>query len=297
MASLDDIWDIPADEIETVPAKSNAPLFLPSDESDNDAGPTASSRPSKSGAKATTSTQSKKQPSRAEIDALFADIDVPDDFQELAPALDLDALRRQADARNAHKARPAVPASRPTQTQTQSQYKGKGKGKDKGVYALDMDGGDEGEEDKEAGEGKDKKKKRKPVPKMDEARLLGKDGFPALIKTTKDWKPRGKGHEVCSFPLVLLVSVIEAFDIRQQTLTKYSKCTSSGQQECIRRHDFEILLIVLRSFVTPNGCMCVPFTFTFDRFIFVYRISLLIISYFHILGGTVGVARRIQRVD
>jgi hypothetical protein len=47
-------------------------------------------------------------------------------------------------------------------------------------------------------------KKRKPLPKLDEARLLGPDGFPALIAQTKGWKPKGKGHEVRSFQSMFL---------------------------------------------------------------------------------------------
>jgi replication fork protection complex subunit Csm3/Swi3 len=49
---------------------------------------------------------------------------------------------------------------------------------------LDGDGEDDGQ------------KKRKPLPKLDETRLLGKDGFPQLLKDTKNFKPKGKGHEV-----------------------------------------------------------------------------------------------------
>src|SRR5260221_3034387 len=36
----------------------------------------------------------------------------------------------------------------------------------------------------------DEKKKRKPVPKLDEARLLGKNGFLQLIMDTKHFKPK-----------------------------------------------------------------------------------------------------------
>jgi hypothetical protein len=32
--------------------------------------------------------------------------------------------------------------------------------------------------------------------KLDEARLLGADGFPALLKQTRGFVPKGKGHEV-----------------------------------------------------------------------------------------------------
>jgi replication fork protection complex subunit Csm3/Swi3 len=52
-----------------------------------------------------------------------------------------------------------------------------GKKEDKG-----KDGGDE--------------KKRKPLPKLDETRLLGPDGFEALLAQMKGFKPKGKGHEV-----------------------------------------------------------------------------------------------------
>ena len=46
----------------------------------------------------------------------------------------------------------------------------------------------------------DGKNKRKLVPKLDEARLLGKNGFLQLVKETKRFKPKGKGHEVSSTP-------------------------------------------------------------------------------------------------
>lgn len=44
------------------------------------------------------------------------------------------------------------------------------------------------------GKGEEEEKKKRP--KLDEERLLGKDGFPALIKMCKGFKPKGKGHEV-----------------------------------------------------------------------------------------------------
>jgi replication fork protection complex subunit Csm3/Swi3 len=47
--------------------------------------------------------------------------------------------------------------------------------------------------------GKDgERKERKKIAKMDETKLVGHDGFPALIKTTKGFVPKGKGHEVLS---------------------------------------------------------------------------------------------------
>jgi replication fork protection complex subunit Csm3/Swi3 len=45
--------------------------------------------------------------------------------------------------------------------------------------------------------GKDgERKERKKIARMDEARLLDSNGIPALIKSTKNFVPKGKGHEV-----------------------------------------------------------------------------------------------------
>ena len=164
---VDHIWDLPVDPPATTadPAPSNPPLFLTSD----DEGEVA----------ATAQPSANNDP---DIDALFNGID---DLNEFAPALDLDALRREADARNTRLVRAEISASIPaiqlsTTTTTKSGDGRKG--------PLDgIDGGDEND---------DGKKKRKPIPRLDEARLLGKNGLPQLIKDTKNFKPKGKGHEV-----------------------------------------------------------------------------------------------------
>lgn len=191
---LDDIWDEPLapSPPRTAPAAASAPgsparpsqgarkrttLFLSSDSEGEGAGGAATKghyRPR----------TPKKVPK--DIEALFDDLDdVPADDDdapgELAPALDLDALRRQADARHA-RAPPLtpheiLPSSSPSRDVDDGNGGGK-KGKD--------------DDDDELGG----KKKRKPLPKLDEARLLGPQGFPALVKQAKEFKPRGKGHEV-----------------------------------------------------------------------------------------------------
>ncbi|KAF9520633.1 hypothetical protein BS47DRAFT_1378805 [Hydnum rufescens UP504] len=52
------------------------------------------------------------------------------------------------------------------------------------------------EESKTADDKEDKdKKKRRPVVKLDEERLLGPNGFPALLEQYKRFKPTGKGNE------------------------------------------------------------------------------------------------------
>ena len=199
--SIDDIWDTPLDnspprarkDVLSTEAISNTParpspakrrrttLFLSSD-SENDA-PSTSKNTRNS--QHTPPTQSDKQ--KALIDALFDDLDGEDDdgFKELAPAPSIDELRRQAQASQRNRTR--IPTSTPHQIlpssspprdlgpeETEESGKGKGKGK----------------------KGEDGDKKRKPIPRLDETRLVGETGFPALIKQTKDFKPRGKGHEV-----------------------------------------------------------------------------------------------------
>jgi replication fork protection complex subunit Csm3/Swi3 len=62
---------------------------------------------------------------------------------------------------------------------------GSGGVKSKGGKSGPLGGMDSNEDGKE--------KKRKPVPKLDEARLLGLNGFPQLVKDTKNFKPKGGG--------------------------------------------------------------------------------------------------------
>jgi replication fork protection complex subunit Csm3/Swi3 len=185
---INDIWDLP---LETHPVNhpdgegptsspraSNPPLFLPSDD-EEDAAPNANAR---------------NDANNPDIDALFEGLDdIDDSFQELAPALDLDALRREADARNARAVRAElgaanIPAAEPSTSTAAAAAKTKTNGGRAGGVLDGLDGDGDGEEDG--------KKKRKPLPKLDETRLLGKDGFPQLLKDTKNFKPKGKGHEV-----------------------------------------------------------------------------------------------------
>ena len=184
---INDIWDLPlqnpvnnphGDRPTSSPRASNPPLFLPSDDEEEAASG------SNANARNDHDTNTNNNP---DIDALFEGLDdIDDSFQELAPALDLDALRREADARNARAVRAELGAAAEPSTAAAA-AKTKANGGRGG--ALDALGGDGDGED-------DGKKKRKPLPKLDETRLLGKDGFPQLLKDTKNFKPKGKGHEV-----------------------------------------------------------------------------------------------------
>jgi len=71
---------------------------------------------------------------------------------------------------------------------------GSGQGRDAAAQ-RNLNGDDEYGKSKK--KGKDEgEKKRKPIPKLNEERLVSTDGFPALIKTYKSFKIKGKGHEV-----------------------------------------------------------------------------------------------------
>lgn len=179
--SLDDIWDEPvASPPKPPPAGANSspqkrprqPLFLADSDSDYERPP---KRPTPA-----------PPPARSDVDALFEDLDKDgedDDltYKPLAPALDLGRLAKEAEARHARAGQTA-----PSQTLAG--------GSKTGAAAKDVFGKDEGKG--KSGDGE--KKGRKVLPKLDEERLVGPDGFPLLIKEIKGFKPNGKGNEVHS---------------------------------------------------------------------------------------------------
>jgi replication fork protection complex subunit Csm3/Swi3 len=176
MASLDDIWDEPIvassprprpvtiisddDEDDVAPRRSRRPLFL--EDSDDEQPPV--------------------QKPASDIDALFADIDDDDFFSKpLSAAPDLEAIRREAAAKHAK----ALATLTPHEILPSSSP------------APDLPGGNDLVKEKSKdGKNEGRKKERKKVPRLDEGRLLGADGFPQLIQDTKHFKPKGKGHEV-----------------------------------------------------------------------------------------------------
>ncbi|KAK7693523.1 hypothetical protein QCA50_003091 [Cerrena zonata] len=161
-AALESIWDLPVENspVRRSPPSNRSSLFLNSGSEDEDEAPKPSAPKS----------SSSKSKNKALIDAMFDDLDDdPDDA--FAPALDVDALRREADERNAKllSQRSILSSSPP----------------------RDIDDASKETENL----GKNGKPKRKPPPKLDESKLLSEEGFPALIKEAKKFKPRGKGHE------------------------------------------------------------------------------------------------------
>jgi replication fork protection complex subunit Csm3/Swi3 len=180
MDSLDSIWDEPP--VETVPKRSSEPpddrdephrpakrprqaLFLSDSEDDVDA-----SGPSRPRAAA-------KAPAlNAELDALFADSD-DEELRPLPGRIDEAEITRRAEER----ARREMPTLTPYQVMLSSSPP-----RDTGSPSG-----------KKAGKGDAEKKERRRIVKLDEARLLNPTyGFPQLVKMTKDFKIKGKGHEV-----------------------------------------------------------------------------------------------------
>ncbi len=53
-------------------------------------------------------------------------------------------------------------------------------------------------EEKDKDDKKEQKKEKKKIARLNEALLVGPSGFPQLIKDTKDFKIKGKGHEARS---------------------------------------------------------------------------------------------------
>lgn len=176
--SLDDIWEEPIASPPT-PApvggdlspqkRPRQSLFFSDSDSDHE-------RPPKRATPA-------PPQARPDVDALFEDLDKDgedDDlrYKPLAPALNLEKLAKEAEARHAHARQTA-----PSQT-----LAGGSKNERPGGTGKDKSG--------ELGDGDGEKRGRKVLPKLDEERLVGPDGFPLLIKEIEGFRPKGKGNEV-----------------------------------------------------------------------------------------------------
>ncbi|GLB34906.1 putative swi3-domain-containing protein [Lyophyllum shimeji] len=184
MDSLASIWDDPVEQHvqhdipQTSLLRTQGPLFLEgSDDEDAPRPPPQNPAPEVD----------------VDIDAMFADVENDDDpfnFEPLTSKLDTEALQREAEAR--HKRN--MPSLTPHAILSSSP-------------AKDAGHDDEGSKSKSTGgeKGKDAKKERRKPVRLDEGRLLGPTGFPKLIKDTKNFKPKGKGHEATDLNRLLQV--------------------------------------------------------------------------------------------
>lgn len=191
MSAVEDIWDLPVEP--SSPRRTSAPHVVDDDDDEVDIASRSSKRPRSEPLFLVDSDDdqpSARHPaptpsaSRNEIDAMFQEAEDDDglDFQPLAPSLDFAALTRQANAKHA---KTALPSLTPHEVLPSSSPPPDGGGAAE-WSAKGGKGGDDGE-----------KKERKKIARMDETRLVGPSGFPALMKSTKDFTPKGKGHEVC----------------------------------------------------------------------------------------------------
>lgn len=166
MDSLDNIWDDPVDDIlahAQSSSSSHQPLFLADSDEENSRQPPTKDVPD------------------VDIDAMFAEVEAEDDpfsFKPLTSNINTEALTREAEARH----KKAMPSLTPHAIMSSSPPRDPGNDQ-----TSKKTGGQKGKEGI--------KEKRKPV-RLDEGRLLGPNGFPKLIKDTRNFKVKGKGYEV-----------------------------------------------------------------------------------------------------
>jgi replication fork protection complex subunit Csm3/Swi3 len=182
--SLDDIWSEPLEQSPSRTAKlADSRILSDDDEEDNVFRPSKRQRSSlflkgsdDEDEPTTPVVKRTNSQVRPDIDALFDDIDDPpvNTAKRSSKPFDLEAMRREAK-RNAEK---EIGPSSPSRYAIQSSSPPRDGLS--GAFGADAPIGD----------------KKRQIPKLDEERLLGKDGFPALIQMCKDFKPKGKGHEV-----------------------------------------------------------------------------------------------------
>ncbi|KAI5117657.1 hypothetical protein M0805_008887 [Coniferiporia weirii] len=121
---------------------------------------------------------------RPDIDSLFDDLEEPTDARSASRAskpFDLATARREAQLR-AEKEAPASSFPRYAVQSSSPPREGFGEEGKTGAFG--------------ARKGDDATKEKRPIAKLDETRILSRDGLPALVQLCKDFKPRGKGHEL-----------------------------------------------------------------------------------------------------
>lgn len=229
--SLENIWDEPvASNGDSSPHKRpRQSLFLSDSDSDHE-------RPAKRAVPAPPS-------ARPDVDALFEDLDKEEEdddlrYKPLAPTLDLEKLAKEAEARHARARQTA-----PSQTQASSSKAGAAGSKDPS-----------GKDDGKGKPGDGEKKGRKVLPKLDEERLVGPEGFPLLIEEIRGFKPKGKGNEVHSHSSRASYTHADHFPVSTRISIGCCRYTSSGLTKCIQRRHSKTRSTVLRNYATPSAC-------------------------------------------
>lgn len=200
MANIDNLWDDPV-ESEAAPhlvanpmTSSEDPLFLQSD-SDNEGGKDAA--------------RSRLSKAPDDIGALF---DVDDDESGQLSNVSYEQLRK--DALSGRK----VPDDGPSGGENQG---------------IEEDPPKEGSAVKsKKGEDGDTAGTKRTIPKLDEGLLLSEKGIRALIKDTKRWRPKGKGHEASSLSVASNASLWLIRSVRSRTSVVSFGRTNTGPTRC-----------------------------------------------------------------
>ena len=111
-----------------------------------------------------------------DVDKIFSGVDTEEFTLEPLQRIDIEAEQRAAAKRRRHDDALSLTPHEVLPSSSPPRDTGDAKGK-----ARDDDG--------------DKKKERRKILVLDEGRLLSDDGFPQLIKDTKHFRIKGKGHE------------------------------------------------------------------------------------------------------
>ncbi|KAG8799845.1 hypothetical protein FRC18_008171, partial [Serendipita sp. 400] len=157
---MEDMWDEPATVL-SAPGRTQEPLFLQSDEE-------SQPRPLERNRSTTTE---KNRTSNANRDANSFVADLMDDL--------IDTNSADAHASGAQSSSRAKSVLKGSNGPKESENNKRGPN----------------DASREENDMLDDKPKRRVIAKVDDERLIGERGFPALIKEAKKFKPKGKGHE------------------------------------------------------------------------------------------------------
>ncbi|KAG8766935.1 hypothetical protein FRC15_006006 [Serendipita sp. 397] len=195
---MEDMWDEPATVL-SAPGRTQEPLFLQSDEE-------SQPRPLERNRSTTTE---KNRTSNANRDANSFVADLMDDL--------IDTNSADAHASGAQSSSRAKSVLKGSNGPKESENNKRGPN----------------DASREENDMLDDKPKRRVIAKVDDERLIGERGFPALIKEAKKFKPKGKGHE--SEDLDRLLSIYQFWAHNMFPKTQFRDTVERVERVCRSR--------------------------------------------------------------
>ncbi|KAF8320136.1 Swi3-domain-containing protein [Clavulina sp. PMI_390] len=221
---MDDIWDDSA-IVPRSPARVVArPLFVASP-SQSPEKPTAASARRVTTSGASTSKAATATAHEAELDEIFADVENLDNANRASKK----ARRPPRSDSNTGKAKVLL-----SDDDTDED--------DAAIIAAANKKADEKAEEQ-------KKPRKKPV-KLDEDRLLGKTGFPALIEQHKKFKPSGKGNEIKD--LKRLLQMYQFWAVKMYPRSDFRETATKVEKLC---HTKRMIVRSINSFTSKTLIM------------------------------------------